>query len=664
MQASDRQLLLEGALDIAEDLHKKIHVTPHGWYWETLSIGDGRKVAYNAGHSVYSGTAGVALFFFELSKQHNDPRWLKAAHEGARWVAHFLLQEQEDTYYALITGRLGSALALHEIGTYTKDQQLVDAAIKIGKGAGGFLNMPGAVDDLINGYAGTMMGLVKLYHLSGEKELLDLAYRYVEKMLGNATLNPGGIYWDRGDKHIKGLCGYSHGASGIGIAWLELANYFGNDSYKWLAEACFHYENNQYDEESNNWPDFRKGIYDEQSRKEYTDHYRNKNFGFFHRTGDMAAWCHGAPGIGLARVRAHELTGEEAYRFDLDKALSKTRTVFAEHNSPFQSYTLCHGKGGNAMLFLEVFKQNKDPELLEEAFAIAKEGILKRKEGNTYVSGFSMAADNQEDNSLFMGNAGIGYYYLMVREPLQVPSILSWHLGDARYEGDTHAIQTVGKEEVFQKVANKLFARTLTMWSAVSTGSASMFDGFAPEQARIAERIIGHISEQVASCDNEQVKDVFALELAAAEMDLKIDNTSFVSLHHMLTLQDNQALLNELPDPALRLKKISLPADYQLLETQWDWSSENEDITSNLQAEADEYQLLLTPSAFGTLEHPLNQFSFLVLELFKEGAVFEQVVPTILEYFDASNEDERQQVVMASLQQVKEAIHSGFLLVE
>lgn len=664
MQASDKELLLDGALDIAEDLYKKVTCTPHGWYWEALSMGDGRKVAYAKGHSVYSGTAGVALFFLEMSKQHPDSRWKTAAHEGARWVAHFLLKESDDDYYALITGRLGSALALYEIGSVMQDQSLQTAALEIARGADAFLSMPSAVDDLINGYSGVMMGLVKLYDLSKDKELLDIAQRHVEKMLSHANLSNDGIYWDRGDKHIKGLCGYSHGAAGIGMAWLELANYFGHEPFKWLAEACFTYENNLYDAEAGNWPDFRKGIYDEQSRAEYTEQYRKNNLDFFHKPGDMGAWCHGAPGIGLGRLRAYELTGDRRYSEDFNKALDKTRAIFEDAGSPWHSYTLCHGKGGNAMLFLEAYKQNQDPAMLEEAFAVAKEGIMARKEGKTYVSGFSMAAQNQEDTSLFMGNAGIGYFYLMVREPMAVPSILSWHLGKGRYDGPAHPIQQFDMEEVLGKVTGRLFARTQEVWSLVYPDGKGIFAGFQPDHAAISDVLIAHIQQQVEACDSELVKDIFLLEKAAAEIDLAIKSASYVSLHHVITLQDNQALLTELADPNLRLKKFILPGEYRLVETQWDWSEENEDLSANLNAEPDEYQLLLTPSAFGTLEHPLNQFSFLVLQLFEGGAVFEQVVPTILEYFDADSEDEKQQVIMASLQQVKEAVHSGFLLVE
>ena len=61
------------------------------------------------------------------------------------------------------------------------------------------------------------------------------------------------------------------------------------------------------------------------------------------------------------------------------------------------------------------------------AIHVATKMLRSKKETGRYVSGY-LHVSAQEDASLFLGNAGIGYFYLRLLEPLRTPSILAPHL--------------------------------------------------------------------------------------------------------------------------------------------------------------------------------------------------------------------------------------------
>src|SRR6266496_2434301 len=116
---------------------------------------------------------------------------------------------------------------------------------------------------------------------------------------------------------VRNLTGYAHGASGFAHALLELYAVTRDDRYRYGAEQVMAYERACFDAQERNWPDFR---YMELS--EYVSYGRTAELRRLLRAGQaltpykrtcMTAWCHGAPGIGLARLRAAVLLGNRRY---------------------------------------------------------------------------------------------------------------------------------------------------------------------------------------------------------------------------------------------------------------------------------------------------------------------------------------------------------------
>jgi lantibiotic modifying enzyme len=88
--------------------------------------------------------------------------------------------------------------------------------------------------EFLNGYSGT---LVALLHMSTYKNL-SKPIADIDTLTGhlidNCHLSRRGPIWDRSATNIFGLCGFSHGASGIAFAFLELARLSSNMSFSWV----------------------------------------------------------------------------------------------------------------------------------------------------------------------------------------------------------------------------------------------------------------------------------------------------------------------------------------------------------------------------------------------------------------------------------------------
>jgi class II lanthipeptide synthase len=264
--------------------------------------------------------------------------------------------------------------------------------------------------DLISGKAGAIVALLALSALLEDMSLLECAVRLGDEVLGSADKSPAGYSWKSSSvSQRRNLTGLSHGAAGIGFALLELFIVTGESKYRRGADLAFAYERYWFDARAGNWPDFRE----ESSRDK-----RSKQ-----THSGMVAWCHGAPGIALSRLRAYEISGEEVYKSEALIALRTTYdAVDAALHSGVGNYSLCHGLLGNAEVLLwgcqvlgDEFSQGMTLSLRVAKFGVESYGAP----GGSWPCGTHVG----ETPSLMVGLAGIGYFYLRMLDP-RIPSIL------------------------------------------------------------------------------------------------------------------------------------------------------------------------------------------------------------------------------------------------
>jgi lantibiotic modifying enzyme len=193
------------------------------------------------------------------------------------------------------------------------------------------------------------------------------------------------------------LAGLSHGASGIALALLELHHVTGDARHLQAAREGFRFERSLFDPRLENWADVRGT-----------------------EPAFPVAWCHGAPGIGLARLRAYELLREEQWRAEAEAALRTTRRSL-EASTPGADFSLCHGVAGNAELFLYAAQVLRDPSLLDVATTAGLWGLeLYERPARPWPCGVRAGGENP---SLMLGLAGIGWFYLRLHDPHGTPPV-------------------------------------------------------------------------------------------------------------------------------------------------------------------------------------------------------------------------------------------------
>ena len=315
---------------------------------------------------LYGGTSGIAWFLLHLFDATGD-RVFRITGEAAL--------RQAINHAEVLKGEIGFQTGLAGIAFVAGREDLLRG-----------LEPVASRIDATDGSAGTIVVLLSA-------GLIEQAIRHGEFLIGAARRSEAGWSWKTTSMHDAHLTGFAHGAAGIGWALLELFHATGDTRFRDGGLEAFRYEESVFVAEDQNWPDLRTGLGRKMPRC-------------------MTAWCHGAPGIGLSRLRAYEILGDEALRAQAETAVQTTsRSLESQDN-----YSLCHGVGGNAELLL------MSPAHASQACMMGERGILLyEKERAPWPCG---DRGGGETPGLMVGMAGIGYFLLRLHDPNRFPSIL------------------------------------------------------------------------------------------------------------------------------------------------------------------------------------------------------------------------------------------------
>ena len=414
LDATDRAAFLAAAEAIAERIARVAEDT-----WETAEQGE-RPAPAGEG-DLYRGSAGVALFLLRLGRQTGCARTLERAGSALRHaVARESIDGARGGYYS---GTAGVAAVCAEMASETGEERWLDAARRLCRQVARGLT-PQHRLDLIDGEAGTILGLLQVYEITRDRALLTTAGELAEVVIDQRRPEPEGLSWDTLHPCVlANPLGISHGAGGIGLALLELHRLTGDPRLAACAEESLRYEDSYFDAERG-WPDLRHqplAEYFEQDR--LRELRRDVAEGVFQvaaaKPGWMTAWCHGAPGIALVRARFCELSGSETCRAALLAAAELTQRC-VERWRP-GNHSLCHGLFGNADVLLELSRRTGDERYAEAALAAARRELARVSErGEPWLSG---SEDGGYRPGLMVGEAGIGLFFLRLLDP-EIPPVL------------------------------------------------------------------------------------------------------------------------------------------------------------------------------------------------------------------------------------------------
>ena len=250
--------------------------------------------------------------------------------------------------------------------------------------------------DLIAGSAGAALGLIALGRRTGDEALFRRAAVCGEHLLRKRAGRRGRRAWKTfADRPLTGL---AHGAAGFALALLRLYEATGDTRFRDAAREAVRYERGVFDGRAGNWPDYRGG-----------------------GRGFSTMWCHGAPGIGLARLAGIGLDEDPESLAEVAAALKATER-FGLRGPDY----LCCGTLGRVELLLEAGVRLNRAALVRRSLAAAAALVerARREGGFRLVEGQHAAAPFKP--GLFRGAAGVGYGLLRVAYPRRVPSVLTW----------------------------------------------------------------------------------------------------------------------------------------------------------------------------------------------------------------------------------------------
>jgi type 2 lantibiotic biosynthesis protein LanM len=260
--------------------------------------------------------------------------------------------------------------------------------------------------DVMGGSAGAILALLRLHRDIQSDDVLARAVKCGEHLLAQDRAGSAGRRsWAGQGVGRSALNGMSHGAAGFAYALASLAAASDREDFADAAAECIAFETASYNADRHNWPDLR-----------------NSDKSLW-----PCQWCHGAPGIGLARIATARRIGANAafnakfggdgIAADIDHAVVGVKQAW-----PNQLDTLCCGAlGGIEFLCdaanavdngdLRVLASQRLAAILDEA---AASGDYRWNSGK-----------GRFNLGLFRGLAGVGYS-LLRQADASLPNVLIW----------------------------------------------------------------------------------------------------------------------------------------------------------------------------------------------------------------------------------------------
>jgi len=411
IQPLSREELIENATKIGEQIIENAIISlDKSVSWITVgTLNTARKLQMRPiSLGLYDGICGVALFLGALYKITGRVQFSEMTYGALQSVRKTLSVIEEYPVYlrlfpiGAVSGMTSVIYSLVLLSEYLDDPELISLAGKLAGQISTEYIMEDKTYDILAGSSGALLGFIKLYNITGNHAWLEKAEICGDHLIKHRTqISEGMCGWP--SVGGKMLSGFSHGAAGISYSLLRLYEINGNDELLKTATNAVRYENSLYRPEYQNWLDLR----------EFTNNMASE------KPNLMLSWCHGAPGIALARMASLHICDNEQIRFDIAKAIEKTRSFpmgKVDH--------LCCGNLGRAEILLCAAGKMNDPVLSTLAKKIAALTIYY-KEQTGFYSLYHQTSAKVNNFGFFQGISGIGYEFLRLAEPDAIHPVLA-----------------------------------------------------------------------------------------------------------------------------------------------------------------------------------------------------------------------------------------------
>lgn len=353
------------------------------------------------GPSLYEGLPGVLLLFAELGRLGGQRRFADAVEAGLA-TCRRQLRDDPDALPSIgaYDGLAGWLYVLLALGVRGRREALVDEALgwvpQLAARIGADEHL-----DLVGGAAGCLLVLLELLRHRPDDGAMAAARDCARRLADTAQRDGDAACWTVPASQGRALGGFAHGSAGIGAALARYGHLAGDAEAVALARAALRHERLAFARRGRRWYD----RYVEPDGRE-----------------DVHSWCHGAPGVGLARLLWPDALRDAAWREEMAACVAavRERGIAGE-----PSHALCHGRLGNLELLLEYGVCQGDAQAIADARRLGRQALEDGRKG--WIGGVPSAA--QEPLGLMVGMAGIAYGCLRLADPARVPSVLGLSVG-------------------------------------------------------------------------------------------------------------------------------------------------------------------------------------------------------------------------------------------
>ena len=403
VKKADRGRILDAARAAADYLCDNSLEGDADATWIGMARQDGRYWSISPlGADLYGGTAGVALFLAYAGAILEHRHYTDTARRAySRFRQQILELGSDFPQVGGFEGWGGALYASTHLGALWHDEDVLSDADSTAQIMRELLEN-NEVYDVAQGCAGAISSILQLHHWRPSDKLLETALLFGERLVAGAWSYRRGAGWASRRFGDTALTGYAYGAAGIALALLQLHAASGEALYLETAINALEYERGQFSPEAGNWPDLRPPV---------SSSVASANQGPVFQT----AWCHGAAGIGMARLQALRYLNDDQLEREAVTAVATTlRHGFG------QSHCLCHGDLGNLELILQSSRDSVAPIAAGELGRIT--GMIL---DDIDLNGWRCGGPNGVLlPGLMLGVAGIGYQLLRLAEPDIAPCVL------------------------------------------------------------------------------------------------------------------------------------------------------------------------------------------------------------------------------------------------
>jgi lantibiotic modifying enzyme len=409
---------LQAAIDAARWIRSTARETEHGLVWRPDPDQPEREATISSPGTIYSGNAGIVLFFLELARVTGDASYLADARRGAddiaanwREVAAFQgAFSAPNGNFDFFTGLSGTAFTLAHVWQRTGDTTYRDTALDITRHIAVAAQPAGSgVEWIGSPTIGMGDGSVVLYLLWAAQQFDELDFRDLAVLAGHRILETaqpdprGGLKWL--NPHIQlfipveGVYLPNFELGTAGVAYVLARLYAESSNPAFLAAA-------------------REGANHVQALATTDDDAAL----VFYREPDLTdlyylGYCHGPVGTARLFYQLHRITGDLSYldwteRFA--RGISQSGVPERETPGLWNVVCQCCGTAGILDFFTSLWIATKRPEHLAYAQRVARETLTRESDPDGHGARWYQAwtrvkpDDLAAETGYMIGAAGVG----------------------------------------------------------------------------------------------------------------------------------------------------------------------------------------------------------------------------------------------------------------